>query len=417
MGIYNTMIALALSPILMADKIFENKNNHSENLESKKTESESEKITENEKEMSTAYIAKISEFTGKNNNTSFQEWLDKVQKAGDANVLQNSGQQRLNYYYIQPSYLTIPEESDFQQTALSEGEVATLRSNSSNNTISSAQIAQNANLLNIFSFEFEANELPFLLSNTAVNEQKAITTMYTKAKVEGKPIQLILDSRSAGSIITYQLMQQLQKTVDRPAQTVIVTADRMKKTPVEEIDNFPFTIDGITIPVKFGEPKPEEEITTTSIYLTKNQSAIQFKYFNNNGKRIKPKKAHEIDTGYNLKYSGKDTLVLQPKSLTKINLRIALKIPLGAMVQIAFQSSLASKEINVREGVIDAGYTGDITIMLQNKTNKLFRIEHAKKIAQAIYLLLINILSLQSVNNREQLGKSKRKMQDFGSTE
>ncbi|KAG9288601.1 hypothetical protein G9A89_006702 [Geosiphon pyriformis] len=142
------------------------------------------------------------------------------------------------------------EESDFQQLALSENEVAAPRSNSSNNTIPSAQIAQNANLLDIFSFEFEANESPFLLSNAAANEQKAITAMYTKTTVEEKPIQLILDSRSAGSIITYQLMQQLQKTVNRPAQTVIVTATGIKKTPVEEIDNFPFTIDGITISVK-----------------------------------------------------------------------------------------------------------------------------------------------------------------------
>ncbi|KAG9287802.1 hypothetical protein G9A89_017397 [Geosiphon pyriformis] len=87
-----------------------------------------------------------------------------------------------------------------------------------------SQIAQNANLSDIFSFEFEANESPFLLRNAAANEQKAITTMYTKAT--------------------------LQRTVDRPAQTVIVTADDMKKTPIREIDNFPFTIDEITIPVK-----------------------------------------------------------------------------------------------------------------------------------------------------------------------
>ncbi|KAG9303496.1 hypothetical protein G9A89_018392 [Geosiphon pyriformis] len=32
--------------------------------------------------------------------------------------------------------------------------------------------------------------------------------------------------------------------------------------------------------------------------------------------------------------------------------------------------------------------------MLQNETNKPFRIEHAEKIAQAIYLSLINILEL-----------------------
>ncbi|KAG9288480.1 hypothetical protein G9A89_015686 [Geosiphon pyriformis] len=94
------------------------------------------------------------------------------------------------------------------------------------------------------------NESPFLLSNAVANEQKAITAMYTEAEVEGKPICLILNSGSAGSIITYQLIQQLKRNVDRPAQIVIVTADGMKKTPVGEIDNFLFTLDGITISVK-----------------------------------------------------------------------------------------------------------------------------------------------------------------------
>ncbi|KAG9306356.1 hypothetical protein G9A89_018239 [Geosiphon pyriformis] len=431
----------------------ENERNHLESLESKETESELEEIIENEEKMATAYIAKIPEFTGKNNDTSPQEWLDKVQKAGDANgtaeewfenleepfenwqafkdaflqqftdnntsitlrnhfhnikqetsesvmtylgrfnkllrrirqletndyysdaqilnqfiaglkdklikkvrshapvdlatairhaksyemaieeanhtklvnlaigetssaaeekidqltkkvesyftnqqqqqpqnqnyyppapqsmqqqyqqplpiqpyqtpptqqyqvparrllVPQNSGQQRPNHYHTQSSYLTIPEESDFQQTVLSEDEVVALKSNSSNHTIPPAQIAQNANLSDIFLFEFEANKSPFLLSNAAVNKQKAITAMYTEARVEGKPIHLILDSGLAGSIITYQLIQQLKQNVNRPVQTVIVTADGMKKTLVGKIDDFLFSIDGITISVK-----------------------------------------------------------------------------------------------------------------------------------------------------------------------
>ncbi|KAG9298901.1 hypothetical protein G9A89_015923 [Geosiphon pyriformis] len=137
--------------------------------------------------------------------------------------------QRPNYYHTQSSYLTIPEKSDFQQTALSKDEAAAPKLNSFNNTILSVQIAYNANFLNIFPFEFEANESPFLFSNTAVNEQKAITAMYTKAEVEEKQIQLILNSKSAG---------------------IIVIVNEMKKTPVGEIDNFSFTINGITIPVK-----------------------------------------------------------------------------------------------------------------------------------------------------------------------
>ncbi|KAG9285425.1 hypothetical protein G9A89_010900 [Geosiphon pyriformis] len=176
--------------------------------------------------------------------------IGETSSAAEEKIDQLTKKQRPNHYHTQPSYLTISEESDFQQPALSESEVTAPRSNPSNNTISPAQIAQNANLSDIFSFEFEANESPFLLSNAAANKQKAITAMYTEATVEGKPIRLILDSGSAESIITYQLMQQLQRTVNRPAQTVIVTADDIKKTPVGEIDNFLFTIDGITISVK-----------------------------------------------------------------------------------------------------------------------------------------------------------------------
>ncbi|KAG9295129.1 hypothetical protein G9A89_006110 [Geosiphon pyriformis] len=229
--------------------------------------SEEESIdNENEEDEMTAYIAKIPEFNGEDIETSPQEWLDQVTKTGDANgwnaariinsnnqlVLRNPAQPRPIHYYTQPSYLTIPEKQDFHQTALSEGRAAARQQNPSYTptTILPARIAENANLSDIFPFEFEANESPFLLSNVATNEQKAITAMYTEAKVKGKAICLILDSRSAGSIITYQLMQQLKRNVDRLAQTVIITADGIKKTPVGEIDNFPFTLDGITIPVK-----------------------------------------------------------------------------------------------------------------------------------------------------------------------
>ncbi|KAG9298082.1 hypothetical protein G9A89_018165 [Geosiphon pyriformis] len=161
-------------------------------------------------------------------------------------VPRNSTQPRPNHYHTQPSYLTMPEEQNFHHTAPLEGRATAQQQNPSHNhtTILPARIAKNANLSDIFPFEFEANKSPFLLSSAAANKQKAITAMYTEAEAERKPIRLILDSRSAGSIITYQLMQQLKRN------TVIITADGMKKTPVGEINNFPFTLDRITIPVK-----------------------------------------------------------------------------------------------------------------------------------------------------------------------
>ncbi|KAG9293512.1 hypothetical protein G9A89_005515 [Geosiphon pyriformis] len=132
--------------------------------------------------------------------------------------------------------------------------------------------------------------------------------------------------------------------------------------------------------IEFGVSEQVEELPTTPIYLFEKQPPLQLKYFDNHGQEIRPEKAHEIDAGYDLKYPGKDTLILQPKFLTKINLKIALKIPPGAMVQIASRSSLASKRINIREEVIDVEYTEDITIMLQNETDKPFKLNMLKKL-------------------------------------
>ncbi|KAG9289977.1 hypothetical protein G9A89_010283 [Geosiphon pyriformis] len=62
-----------------------NESNYSENLKSEKTESEQEETTKNKEKITTAYIAKISKFTRKDNDTGFQEWLNKIQKTEDAN--------------------------------------------------------------------------------------------------------------------------------------------------------------------------------------------------------------------------------------------------------------------------------------------------------------------------------------------
>ncbi|KAG9301006.1 hypothetical protein G9A89_018958 [Geosiphon pyriformis] len=277
-------------------------NEHSETAVNKENDSvisKEESIdSKNEEDKMTAYITKIPEFNGEDIETSPQEWLDQVcphapedlnsaiqhakrykmamEEANHTKLVNlaigetsSTAEEKIdqlakkveNYFtnqQLQPPQRYQPPQRwnqnnfNFHYTALLEGRAAARQQNPSYTpiTIPPARIAKNANLSDIFSFEFEANKSPFLLSNAAANEQKAITAMYTKAKVEGKPIHLILDSGSTGSIITYQLMQQLKRNIDRPAQTIIVTADGMKKTPVGEIDNFLFTIDGITIPVK-----------------------------------------------------------------------------------------------------------------------------------------------------------------------
>ncbi|KAG9289701.1 hypothetical protein G9A89_014436 [Geosiphon pyriformis] len=84
----------------------------------------------------------------------------------------------------------------------------------------------------------------------AALEKKPITAMYTDVKVDGYLIKLILDSSSAGSIITQQLMNQLSYRVNQAASAHIITADGTTKIPIGEIDDFPFEVNSIITPIK-----------------------------------------------------------------------------------------------------------------------------------------------------------------------
>ncbi|KAG9304771.1 hypothetical protein G9A89_016801 [Geosiphon pyriformis] len=99
-------------------------------------------------------------------------------------------------------------------------------------------------------FPFKLEKLTFTpLFNEVTLEEKPIIIIYTNAKIDGHPIKLILDSKSAGSIIT-QLMDQLGCQVDYVASTRIITADGATKTPIGKINDLPIEINGIIVSFK-----------------------------------------------------------------------------------------------------------------------------------------------------------------------
>ncbi|KAG9299278.1 hypothetical protein G9A89_013926 [Geosiphon pyriformis] len=124
------------------------------------------------------------------------------------------------------------------------------------NNIPPAMVTKNEFLAAIFPFELEETINSSLFNGTAL-EEKLITMMYTDVKVDNHSIKLILDSGSAGSIITRQLIDQLGHRVDYAASTRIITADGATKTPIEEIDDFSIEVNGIIVPIKvfIGTPK------------------------------------------------------------------------------------------------------------------------------------------------------------------
>ncbi|KAG9303710.1 hypothetical protein G9A89_018607 [Geosiphon pyriformis] len=129
-----------------------------------------------------------------------------------------------------------------------------------------------------------------------------------------------------------------------------------------------------------------------------------------------PERAHDTNAEFDLRYSEKDVIKLESHSHTCINLKIALEIPATTMVQLASRSSLVKKEINIRKGIIDARYVGNIIAMLQNNLEKAYVIEPNERIAQAIFLPLVKIAQLVLVRNRKELGITAKGIQRFGST-
>ncbi|KAG9291646.1 hypothetical protein G9A89_022065 [Geosiphon pyriformis] len=137
---------------------------------------------------------------------------------------------------------------------------------------------------------------------------------------------------------------------------------------------------------------------------------------NTDSKGIMPEHAHNTDVGFDLRYLRKKAIKLKPHLHICIDLKIALEIPATIMVQLASRSSLVKRGINIRGGIIDMKYVGNIIAILQNNSEKTYIIELNKKIAQAIFLSLVKVAQLVSVGKRKELGITVRRIQRFGST-
>lgn len=84
--------------------------------------------------------------------------------------------------------------------------------------------------------------------------------------------------------------------------------------------------------------------------------------------------------------------------------------PLGLLVRD--RSSMASKGLAVTGGVIDAGYRGELQILITNLTDKAFKINAGDKIAQMIPIPVLT----GTVTVVESLGDSHRAEKGFGSS-
>lgn len=107
-----------------------------------------------------------------------------------------------------------------------------------------------------------------------------------------------------------------------------------------------------------------------------------------------------------------EDVTLSPHVPTKVRTGLALEIPEGCVGLIWDKSSIGALGIKTLGGVVDAGYRGEISIVLLNMTNDPVSFPVGKKIAQ----MIIQKIEQPQIEYVDQLSETPRGGGGFGST-
>ncbi|MBC7386324.1 MAG: dUTP diphosphatase [Cryobacterium sp.] len=123
-----------------------------------------------------------------------------------------------------------------------------------------------------------------------------------------------------------------------------------------------------------------------------------------------PTRGHPDDAGLDL--YALENGVVAPGSGVLARTGIALMLPSQTVGLVADRSSMAKKGIKTAGGVIDAGYRGEIQIVLRNISDVEFQFSKGERIAQ---LLILPCLT-PAVVEAPSLDETSRGAGGFGST-
>jgi dUTP pyrophosphatase len=123
-----------------------------------------------------------------------------------------------------------------------------------------------------------------------------------------------------------------------------------------------------------------------------------------------PTRAHHDDAGIDLYACGDHTIEKGQTLLIPVG--VAMEIEFGHVGLIWDKSSIGKKSIKTLGGVIDAGYRGEIGVMIHNLSDTAYTFEHGHKVAQ----MLIQKVEFPDIEEVTELSDSLRGEGGFGST-
>ena len=124
-----------------------------------------------------------------------------------------------------------------------------------------------------------------------------------------------------------------------------------------------------------------------------------------------PTRAHPEDAGLDI-YASK-SVSYNPGEIILVPTSVAIDIPKGTVGMVRDRSSMGKKGLKVTAGIIDAGYTGEVNVVLLNLSGKHGCIQKGDRIAQ---LLILPIALPEVIEVDEFTTHSERGGKGFGST-
>lgn len=125
---------------------------------------------------------------------------------------------------------------------------------------------------------------------------------------------------------------------------------------------------------------------------------------------VLPTRAHPDDAGLDL--YALEPVTLGPGQGETVGTGIAVALPAGHVGLVADRSSLAKRGLKTAGGVIDAGYRGELKVLLWNLSGQPQTLARGERVGQ----LLILPMAAPSVREAESLDQTARGANGFGST-
>jgi dUTP pyrophosphatase len=111
---------------------------------------------------------------------------------------------------------------------------------------------------------------------------------------------------------------------------------------------------------------------------------------------VLPAKAHDDDAGFDL-YAVERYVYLYPNEIVTLDTGFTIAIPDGYVGLVCSRSGLVAKNgivVHNSPGIIDAGYRGDLKVILYNSSDDVFTVNTGDRIAQ---LLIQKVLPVRVV--------------------